>query len=67
MKHDEKDNNEKDKDKDKGCLFIIVFLIFAGGIPFAIDSAGEGPIGNFVIVAGGLTIAYLIARQFLYD
>lgn len=61
MKHDEKDNNEKDK--DKGCLFIIVFLIFAGGIPAAVNSAGEGPIGTTVIVVGGLVIAYYIARS----
>lgn len=50
------------KDDKKGGIgcFILVFLMFASGIPLATE--GEGPIGTFVVVVIGLIGAYYLAK-----
>lgn len=54
----EKEGNDNDKAGTE--CFVVIFLMLAAGIPAA--TKGEGPIGTFVIVVGGLALAYYVAK-----
>ena len=54
-------NKENDKEGNTGC-FIIIFLVFAAGIPVTLAHTEEGPIGSMVIVIVEIVVAWYVAK-----